>query len=104
VRQQNYQFPLDAIAAFCQKWRIVEFALFGSVLRDDFGPDSDIDALVRFAPDTHYSLFTYAGMENELSDLLGRSVDLIDRAGLEHSSNARLRQEILDTVEVLYAA
>ncbi len=104
MRQQNYQFPLDAIAAFCQKWRIVEFALFGSVLRDDFGPDSDIDALVRFTPDTHYSLFTYAGMENELSDLLGRPVDLIDRAGLEHGPNARLRQEILDTVEVLYAA
>ncbi len=104
MRQQNYQFPLDAIAAFCQKWRIVEFAIFGSVLRDDFGPNSDIDALVRFAPDTHYSLFTYAGMENELSDLLGRPVDVVDRKAIEQSANWLRRREILGTAEVLYAA
>ena len=104
MRQQNYQFPLDAIAAFCQKWRIVEFALFGSVLRDDFGADSDIDALVRFAPDTHYSLFTYAGMENELSDLLGRPVDVVDRKAIEQSANWLRRREILGAAEVLYAA
>lgn len=100
----NAHLPVDAIIAFCERWGITEFALFGSVLRDDFGPHSDIDVLARFAPDTHYSLLTYARMENELSDILGRPVDLVDRKAIEQSTNWLRRQEILGAAEVLYAA
>jgi predicted nucleotidyltransferase len=96
--------PIDTIAAFCKKWNIIEFALFGSVLREDFRPDSDIDVLVRFAPNTDYGLLAHAHMENELSDLLGRPVDLIDRQAIEKSANWLRRQEILRTAEVYYAA
>jgi uncharacterized protein len=100
----NVDLPLDAIAAFCRQWRITEFALFGSVLRNDFGPDSDIDVLVRFAPDANYSLVAFARMANELSDLLGRTVDLVSRDEVEQSANWIRRQEILHTAEVYYAA
>jgi predicted nucleotidyltransferase len=100
----NIDLPLDAIAAFCRRWKITELALFGSVLRDDFRPDSDVDVLVRFAPDTDYSLVAYARMANELSDLLGRTVDLVSRAEVEQSANWIRRQEILHSAEVYYAA
>jgi uncharacterized protein len=104
VKQPKVDLPLDAIAAFCRKWKITEFALFGSVLRDDFRPDSDIDVLVRFAPDANYSLLTFARMANELSDLLGRTVDLVSRDEVEQSANWIRRQEILHSAEVYYAA
>lgn len=89
----------DKLQAFCQRWRTTEFALFGSVLRDDFGPDSDVDVLVTFAPDTKWSLFDYAAMEEELREILGRHVDLVNRQAVERSSNWLRRQEILQTAE-----
>ncbi len=64
--------PPAAIAAFCKRWRIVELALFGSVLRDDFGPESDVDALVGFDGNTHYSLFDLDRMESEPGKIFGR--------------------------------
>ena len=96
--------PHDAIVAFCQRWNVIEFALFGSILRDDFSPGSDIDVLVRFAPGMEYSLLTYARMANELSDILGRDVDWVDRDSLEQSANWIRRDEILGSAKTYYAA
>lgn len=89
------------IAEFCRRWKIVEFALFGSVLREDFRPDSDIDVLVTFAPDSSWSLFDWVDMKDELEALLGRKADVADKEGL---INPYRRQEILRTYQVIYAS
>jgi len=96
--------PPEAIAAFCRKWRIVEFAVFGSVLRDDFRPDSDIDVLVRFAPDAGHTLFDLVHLQEELRGLLGRDVDLVEKTAIEQSRNYLRRKAILGNAEILYAA
>jgi uncharacterized protein len=64
---KNVFLPQKEISDFCQRWQISEFALFGSVLRDDFGPDSDLDVLVTFAPEADWSLFDHLRMEEELT-------------------------------------
>ncbi len=92
------------IAAFCQRWQIVEFALFGSVLTEDFRPDSDIDVLVTFAPEARIGLFDLTAMEGQLRSIFGREVDLVERRGVEQSSNLSRRQSILESAEVLHAA
>jgi predicted nucleotidyltransferase len=102
--QTAIPLPRDVIEAFCRRWKIAELALFGSILRDDFGPDSDIDFLVTCAPDAGWSLMDLVGMEYELEDLLGRKVDLISRRGIERSRNWIRREEILSTARVYYAA
>src|SRR6266480_302046 len=79
--------PLDAIREFCNRWQVAEFAVFGSVLRDDFRPDSDVDVLVTFAPGVEWSLFDHIAMEEELSAMLGRKVGLVSRRAIERSSN-----------------
>lgn len=94
----------DRVVAFCARWRIREFALFGSVLRDDFGPDSDVDVLVRFAPDASWGLLDICRMEEELRALLGRAVDLVTRDAVEQSENYIRRRAILDSLEVIHAA
>jgi predicted nucleotidyltransferase len=99
----NIPIDLEKIAAFCIKWHITEFALFGSVVREDFRPDSDVDVLAAFAPDHRPTGLAVVRMERELSALFGRPVDLITRRGVEQSHNAQLRQEILHTAEVIYA-
>jgi predicted nucleotidyltransferase len=96
--------PGDQIAAFCQRWKVTELALFGSVLRDDFGPDSDVDILVSFAPDAHWGLFDLVQMEQELGAVLGRDVDLVSRRALEQSENHIRRKSILRDVAVVCAA
>ena len=93
--------PIDQIATFCQKWRITELSLFGSVLRDDFRPDSDVDVLVSFAAETHWSLYAWVEMHAELQSILGRAVDLVEKQGL---SNPFRRHAILTTRQVIYAA
>ena len=100
----HIEIPQKKIAWFCEKWKIREFALFGSVLRDDFRPDSDIDVLVTFDEDTQYSLFDLVHMENELKEIFGRHVDLVSRKGIEASRNYIRRKAILDSAEPLYAA
>ena len=70
------EIPREKVVEFCHKWKIIEFSLFGSVLRDDFRPDSDVDVLVTFAPDTKYSLFDLVHAQDELEKILGRKVDL----------------------------
>ena len=96
--------PEDRIAEFCRKWKIVEFALFGSVLRDDFRPDSDVDVLVTFAPGTRVSLFDFPEMQDELGEIFGRPIDLLTRRGVEMSPNPHRRKAILDSARVFYAA
>jgi predicted nucleotidyltransferase len=98
--------PIDdeRIAEFCRRWQIAELALFGSVLRDDFRPDSDVDVLVTFAPTADWSLFDHIAMEEELSNLLGRKVDLVSRRAVERSTNWIRREAILTTAEPLYVA
>jgi uncharacterized protein len=95
--------PSKKIAAFCKRWKVVEFALFGSAVREDFSPQSDIDALVSFAPQSDWGLFDHIQMKQELKELFGREVDLVTRRALEQSRNALLRSEILGTVKVLYS-
>ena len=96
--------PLSAIQAFCDRWQVEELALFGSVLRDDFGPDSDIDVLIRFRTERTPGLFGIAGMERELAELLARRVDLVTRAAIEDSRNYIRRKAILESARVVYAA
>ena len=80
-------------------WKIVELSLFGSVLRDDFRPDSDIDLLVTFSPDAEWSLVDPVAMEEELSDILGRKADLASRKAIERSENYIRRNAILETAQ-----
>lgn len=96
--------PLERLRAFCERWRISELALFGSALRDDFRPDSDIDLLVSFAPGAAWGLLEHAQMEQELAALLGRPVDLVSRRGVEASANPLRRRAILDTARVIVGA
>ncbi len=96
--------PTEAIAAFCRKWKIVEFALFGSVLTDHFRPDSDVDVLVKFVPDHEWGLFDHVTMQDDLSQILGRKVDLVSRASIEQSRNYLRRKEILGSARVVYEA
>jgi uncharacterized protein len=100
------RIPLDQekIAEFCQRWKITEFALFGSVLREDFHPESDVDVLVAFAPDADWSLFDHVDMEEELSAMLGRRVDVVNRKAIEQSENWIRRKAILNTAEPIYVA
>lgn len=96
--------PREAISRFCQRWGIVELALFGSVLRDDFRPDSDIDVLATPAASARWTLFDLMHMQEELSELLGRPVDLVSRRGIESSRNFLRRRAILDSARTVYAA
>ena len=92
-----------AIADFCSRWKISEMALFGSVLRDGFRSDSDIDVLIVFEPGGVPGL-QYVSMASELSQLFGRPVDVLTRTTVERSSNFIRRKEILESAEVIYAA
>ncbi len=98
------EIPKDKIAEFCKKWQIREFSFFGSVLRDDFRPDSDIDVLVTFTKAAEHSLFDLIHMEEELKMIFGRKVDLVSRRGIEASRNYIRRNAILNSTEVIYAA
>ncbi len=96
--------PEDALRAFCARWQVSELALFGSVLRGDFRPDSDIDVLIQFDPAARWTLLDFVEMRDELADLFGRPVDLVSRRAVERSRNAIRRREILDSARVIYAA
>lgn len=97
------ELPTEKITAFCHKWQITELALFGSVLRDDFRPDSDIDVMVQFHPDAHPTFSTLDHMETELKAIFDREIDLITRQGIEASRNYLRRHEILSSAQVIYA-
>lgn len=93
--------PKAEISAFCEKWKVRELSLFGSVLRTDFRPDSDVDVLVSFRPDAQLGIWEFIDMQEELEGLFGRKVDLVGKDGLR---NPFRRAEILRTHQVLYAA
>lgn len=93
--------PQDRIDEFCRRWRIRELALFGSVLREDFNGNSDVDVLVSFSDDAKWSLYEWVDMLEELKQIFGREVDLLSRRALR---NPFRRHEILSTQKVLYAA
>ena len=101
MRSRKFTLPRKKIAEFCKRWSITEFSVFGSVLRDDFRPDSDIDVLVSIDPKAHIGLLDIAQMQIELEDLFKRPVDLVEKEGLR---NPYRRRGILRTAQVIYAA
>ena len=101
MKINGLDIPDDKLADFCQRWKIMELALFGSVLRDDFNDESDIDVLVTFADDGRWSLLDFVSVREGLQDLLGRKVDLVEKPAIR---NPFRRDEILRTHEVIYAA
>ncbi|MCS6805498.1 MAG: nucleotidyltransferase domain-containing protein [Blastocatellia bacterium] len=100
----NIKLPHDAISDFCRRWHIVELAIFGSALREDFRPDSDVDLLVTFEPDVRWTFSQWLEMTRELETLLGRKVDLVERRLVEQSKNYIRRKHILSHLEPIYVA
>ncbi len=103
MKLKNIELPIEQIKEFCDRWQVIEFALFGSVLRDDFRPDSDIDVMVQFHSDAHPTFGTLDQMEAELTTIFQRDIDLITRQGIKTSRNYLRRQEILSSAQVIYA-
>jgi hypothetical protein len=93
--------PKEKIEDFCRRWKIKEMAIFGSALRDDFGPESDIDLLVTFSEEARWSLFDWLEMIEELKKITGRDIDLVDRESIR---NPFRRRSILARMEVIYGA
>ena len=98
------QIAKDEIIDYCQRWKIAELAVFGSVLRDDFKLNSDIDILVAFEADARWTLLDHVQMQDELGALFGREIDLVSRRGLENSRNLIRREAILNSAEVIYVS
>ena len=98
------ELPIEQIQAFCQKWQITEFALFGSILREDFGSDSDIDVLLTFSPTAKRGLTETLQMRDELQAIFGRKVDLIVKAAIKRSENWLRRKNILESAQIIYAS
>jgi predicted nucleotidyltransferase len=96
--------PMENIVVFCRKWKVRRMWLFGSVLREDFGPESDVDVMVEFAPEAMWSLLDLVGAEQEMSVIMGRQVDLIERQCVEQSANWIRRRHILENARTLYVA
>jgi len=97
----NIEINLEQIKAFCQRWKVTEFALFGSVLNEHFKADSDVDVLVSFEPGAAWDLFDFVTMKDELEALFGRSVDLVEKASV---MNPIRRRTILGSAEIIHAA
>jgi hypothetical protein len=104
VSTNKIEISKTAIARFCRCWKVTEFALFGSALRSDLGPDSDVDVLVSFAPDARWTLLDMVDMQEELEGIFGRKVDLVTRRGIESSRNHIRRKAILSSAEVIHVA
>ncbi len=100
MKRKKFRIPRKRISAFCQRWQITELSLFGSALRDDFRPDSDVDVLVSIDPKAHIGLLDVAQMNIELEAMFKRPVDLVEKEGLR---NPYRRREILKTARVVYA-
>lgn len=89
---------------FCEQWQVQEFYLFGSVLRDDFREDSDIDVMISFQPTATWGLMALVKIQQQLEALFGRDVDLLTKASIEQSHNWIRRHDILSTAQLIYAA
>ena len=103
MNKYGITIPRKKIAEFCRRRQVVEFSLFGSVLRDDFRPDSDVDVLVTFAPDAQVSLFDLVDMQFELETIFKRKVDLVEKQAVIESCNYIRRKSILANTRVVYA-
>jgi predicted nucleotidyltransferase len=101
---KHIAIPTEEIEAFCKRNHIHSFGLFGSSLRKDFGPGSDIDVLVEFEQGQEPSLFRLVELQEELTEMLGRKVDLVERRAVEKSENYIRRRHILESVEPIYVA
>ena len=101
--EQRLGVSLTAIELFCQRWNIVEFAVFGSILREDFCPESDIDVLVEFKPEFKRGLTETTQMKEELQDMVERKVDFIVKKALKRSENWLRRKNILESARIIYA-
>jgi uncharacterized protein len=99
---ERLQISSEVLSDFCLKWKIQEFALFGSVLRDDFNSESDVDVMVTFSPGHTWGL-EFVEMADELEQHLHRKVDFVTRSSIENSGNWVRRQNILETAQVIYA-
>ncbi|REJ43064.1 MAG: DNA polymerase subunit beta [Microcystis flos-aquae TF09] len=95
---------MEQIKAFCQKWQVTELALFGSVLREDFRSDSDIDILITFSPTAKRGLTETLQMRDELQAIFNRKVDLIVKASLKRSDNWLRCNNILESAQIIYAS
>lgn len=104
ISKPHIDIPREKIVEFCHKWKVREFSVFGSVLRDDFRSDSDVDVIVDFEPGAKRSLFDIVSMTDELKEIFGREVDLMTRRSVEQSRNYIRRKAILSSMEVLYVS
>jgi len=95
--------PRKEILGFCRRWQVRELALFGSALRPDFSPESDVDVLISFHGATNWGLFDHVQMRLDLEAIFHRQVDLVTRRALEQTRNEFLREEILRTARVIFA-
>jgi len=95
---------MEQLRAFCERWRIAKLEIFGSAVRDDFDEDSDLDLLVTFDEDAHWSLLDLVRAQRELEALTGRRVDLVERRAVERSRNWIRRKAIIESAQPLYAA
>lgn len=94
----------EKIEAFCKKWSIIEFSLFGSVLTEEFRSDSDVDVMVEFVEEAPWTLLDMVDMENELKTIFNRNVDLLTRSSVVQSENYLMRRSILAGTRNFYAA
>ncbi|YAF95628.1 MAG: nucleotidyltransferase family protein [Nodularia sp. CChRGM 3473] len=102
VKKLAISLQMDAIESFCQRWQIAELSVFGSILRDDFNVDSDVDFLYVLKPNIHWRLVDLIGAEEELEQLLNRKVDLVNKSSVEQSHNWLRKQNILSSSQVIY--
>lgn len=100
--QQRFGLSMPEIATFCQRWRITELSLFGSVLGNQFHSDSNIDILIRLAPNTRQGLLTLTKIKHDLEASTERAVDIALKEAIETSENWIRRNEILKTAQVIY--
>jgi hypothetical protein len=104
MQAASLPIPTQVLADFCVRRGIRRLALFGSVLRDDFGPDSDVDVLVEYDHGARHDLWDHYFMQEELRNLLGRRVDLVSRSAVERSGNWLRRKAILESARIVYVA
>ncbi len=103
MEKMKFEIPKRKISAFCKRWKITEFAIFGSALGEEFHAESDVDILVSFDSDAKTTLFDMVRMKDELEKIFERDVDLISKRGVEQSRNYLRKKSILDSAQVIYA-
>ncbi|MCX6583984.1 MAG: nucleotidyltransferase domain-containing protein [Candidatus Aminicenantes bacterium] len=98
--KEQLQIPMSMVDNFCRRWKIREFSIFGSALREDFSSRSDVDVLLSFLENAQWGLFEILDMKDELKKIFGREVDIVEKEGIR---NPFRRREILRTRKVIYA-